>query len=82
MNMARAMRRVVGDEPEQHQSGADGGFAEHEVSDTGAAPRRAASPGGHRGQVQMNRATTPSSARPLVSRWEYSISVAVVGGAE
>ena len=44
-----------------------------------AAARRAASPGGRTRRVHRNSATTPRRARPLVSRCENSISVAVAG---
>jgi hypothetical protein len=44
-----------------------------------AAPQRAGSPAGRERRVHTYRTITPTSARPLVSRWENSMSVAVAG---
>ncbi len=44
-----------------------------------AAPRRAGWPGRQARQTQASRTTTPTSASPLVIRWENSISVATPG---
>ena len=78
MNIARAIVALSATSSNSTRPAPTAASVRMKISER-TAPRRAGWLRPHARHVQASSAITPSSARPLVRRWEYSISVATLG---